>query len=339
MSKLSKLVYVLKNATTAYDLLTDNKKISFKYCSSKFEGEDNYYIINPKYRLSGFFGIYRAILSYLYVADKLNFKPYIDLQETKFNVPGGYKGINNMWEYYYLNNKLPKSYNAFVCDNNHTNLVYNTFFVKESMYANGYIINEEYLRALGNISRKYVKYNNETDKYLKNQIKNIGINSKTLGVHIRGTDFALGYGEHPKVVSASDYFKEIDKLLESKKYDKIFLATDDQNLLNEFLKKYKDKIIYYKDAQRSSLNVHVAFQSNSRKNNEYLNGLEVIRDMYTLSMCDGLIAGLSQVATCARIEKYSYSKSYKDLIILDNGLYERNDKKDKEISKYETKFK
>ena len=108
-------------------------------------------------------------------------------------------------------------------------------------------------------------------------------------------------------------------------------------ILSEFEKKYGSKIIKFDDVIRSNENKSVIFNENDRKYNEYYLGLEVIRDMYTLSKCEALIGGLSQVATCARIYKYSYGEKYKDLIILDNGLYNGNKKRDKKLKKYENK--
>ena len=42
----------------------------------------------------------------------------------------------------------------------------------------------------------------------------------------------------------------------------------------------------------------VAFEKSGRKKHKYRLGLEVLRDMHTLAMCDGLVVGISQVAVC-----------------------------------------
>lgn len=46
--------------------------------------------------------------------------------------------------------------------------------------------------------------------------------------------------------------------------------------------------------------------------------------MYTLSMCTGLIAGISQVAICAQINKLARGEQYKDLKIIDKGINVNN---------------
>ena len=49
-------------------------------------------------------------------------------------------------------------------------------------------------------------------------------------------------------------------------------------------------------------------------------GYEVLRDMYALAFCDGLVAGLSQVVNCARIVKESSGEEYDTLCIINNGI-------------------
>ena len=106
--------------------------------------------------------------------------------------------------------------------------------------------------------------------------------------------------------------------------NKIFLATDDMNILKEFVTKYEDNVIYYSDVIRSDDMRSVAFYENNRDKNNYKLGLEVIRDMYTLSCCDGLVAGISQVAICAQINKLARKEFYEDIMIINKGIYKNH---------------
>ena len=56
------------------------------------------------------------------------------------------------------------------------------------------------------------------------------------------------------------------------------------------------------------------------QNHHYRLGYEVLRDMYALAACDGLVAGLSQVVNCARIVKESSGEEYDTLCIINNGI-------------------
>ena len=58
----------------------------------------------------------------------------------------------------------------------------------------------------------------------------------------------------------------------------------------------------------------------NRKHHHYLLGLEVLRDMHALAACEGLLAGLSQVVSAARIHKKSIGGEYGDLMIMDKGI-------------------
>ena len=88
-----------------------------------------------------------------------------------------------------------------------------------------------------------------------------------MGVHIRGTDFRGCYNNHPIYVDAQDCFHVIDRLLDNKKYNKVFVATDDKRILTKFIAKYGNRMCYYKDVVRSDKNVSVAFRKEKRKNN------------------------------------------------------------------------
>lgn len=90
--------------------------------------------------------------------------------------------------------------------------------------------------------------------------------------------------------------------------------------MKSFENKYGEKLCYYKDVERGSTNKSVAFCKNNREQHKYLLGLEVIRDMYTLSKCDSLIAGVSQVPICAQINKISRGEKYEVVKIIDKGI-------------------
>lgn len=115
-------------------------------------------------------------------------------------------------------------------------------------------------------------------------------------------------------------------LLKKYGFNKIFLATDDVSTVDLFRKEFGKNLLYYEDVTRSSGDVSVAFSDNVRENHHYKLALEVIRDMYTLSRCNGLIAGKSQVSICAIIENRRNSP-YEFLKIVDKGNNIGNAKK------------
>ena len=60
--------------------------------------------------------------------------------------------------------------------------------------------------------------------------------------------------------------------------------------------------------------------TSERENHHYKLGLEVLRDMYTLSCCNGIIAGLSNVSIFARIVKLSRGCDFEFMNYLNKGI-------------------
>lgn len=177
-----------------------------------------------------------------------------------------------------------------------------------------------------NLQRKYIKLNDKTKLYVNSNIKNIIGNSKTLGVHVRGTDFNISLKNHPKVILPTDYLNESKRIFSSGEYDKIFLATDDLNALILFQQEFKDKLVYYNDVYRSNNNVAPHCSISNRTLHKYWLGMEVIRDAYTLAACDSLIAGESNVSFAARVIKKANNKNYSKCIILNKGIHKEDSK-------------
>ena len=75
----------------------------------------------------------------------------------------------------------------------------------------------------------------------------------------------------------------------------------------------------YADVFRSDNDTSVAFSKSDRKYHHYLLGYEIARDMYTLSLCDGLVAGKSSVSYLSNLYKHSRDEEYEYMKIIDNG--------------------
>jgi hypothetical protein len=99
---------------------------------------------------------------------------------------------------------------------------------------------------------------------------------KTLGVHIRGSD-------HSQEVPAVHLDSYLKLLRNSKDFDKFFIATDDNRVLNYLIKEFgEDRLIYQNAVRSDSLEgVHTDFSFKDR----YRLGLEVLADCYALSVC------------------------------------------------------
>jgi len=322
------LMYKNRNDQQYVDYITNVSPDHFRLCRQSVNVLDHtsYYLIRiSDDKVAGFFAMYRLILTSMLLADSLGMIPYVYITGTLYNVDGGIDGTDNLFEYYFEKTvnitieDLLKNHNCFTFERKHSKLIDNTYFKNKYTLVNGYDVNEDYLKSLGNISKKYVKMKQSIYEDLSKSIdKILNRNGKVLGIHFRGTDYRQSHVGHPVNLEIEDYYPYIDDALNNG-FNYVFVATDEQQVIEKLLNKYNDKILFYNDVFRSSNGKSI--QAQTENYNGYLAAKEVLRDMMTLANCDGLIAGLSQVSICARIYKYSLNENYDILHILNHGEY------------------
>lgn len=301
----------------------ENDTVTLASFGNKTEGNIIYFI-NMEESHSGFFAEHNRLLALLYFADKFGMKPVV-----RFHTGYCYaekhpvNETENPFEYYFeqpcgISLEAMREYRCVLCSKKENS----SFAVALNENPNGYTRSENYIDEMARITSKYIRLNKTMKQHVENEIgKLLGNDSKsTLAVHVRGTDFKQNYNGHPIKVDILEYLQETERIFNRGNYNKIFLATDDTDALNLFREKFGDKLVYYKDVVRSSGNDTVMHSTLKRDNHHYLLGVEVLRDMYTLAACEGLIAGLSQVSYAARIQKKSMGKNYKNLLVIDKGI-------------------
>ena len=272
----------------------------------------------------GFCAILRYILAGYCIADSLEMIPYVNVEGSLYNVPGGWRGCNNMYHYYFeapelTIKEIKEQHNYIQFRTRNIDLVYNAFSGDGEASVDGYHVTDAYLREMGRVMNQYVRLKGELKEQFGQEIKNLFLGKRVLGVHIRGTDFNAGWEKHPIAVKAEAYFNYIDGCLE-KDFDAVFLATDDESILESCKEKYSDRLLFYQDTYRSDNGIALHMKKSERRENEYYLGLELLRDLYTLAACDGLISGLSQVSFCARIMKYAKGEEYPYLEVINHGI-------------------
>ena len=184
-------------------------------------------------------------------------------------------------------------------------------------------MSEEYINEMSRMLKKYIHYNDKTIKYLENGYKELIGNKKALAVHFRGTDYRRQYNNHPVFVTIEQEIERVHEVLERNNYDVIFLATDEHSAIKIFQNEFGDKVKYFEDIWRASgEDESVAFSHSARAQHHYLLGLEVLRDQYMLTKCNGLVGGMSNLTLTAQMMRRAwYDNDYEDLVILSQGLY------------------
>ena len=282
---------------------------------------------------AGLGGYLRQTLYGLYEADRMRFIPvvYYRPEGCLYAEDEEVNGTSNPFEYYFEqpgNISLENVYESarvFLYHPSHSFRVEYDLGNLTPAASAGYIVNDVFLCEMGRVFKKYMRLNQVVGNQVSTDMQQLSPDGwegeKTLGVHIRGTDYALSWVNHPNMVTADEFIQAIDEVMETYAYKYIFLATDDKRRLESLRAKYGSKLIYYKDVARGENELNIAMEQNDRPMHHYLNGFEVLRDMYTLANCDSLVCGVSQIAILARIIRLAGDSPYTYLKVLDNGIY------------------
>ena len=298
--------------------------IYFNYRIKKANGQTIYYIAVGG-EVSGFFAILRTALDYCCYADEHGFFPYIVYNNSLYFEKSFFMGTNNTFEYYYEQPaKFPlrasKRLNFIKAKGKDLDEIE----LKYNLKPFSYIVEEGYIEKMADIYKKYIHLNAMTERKIQQCIAKILRGKRTLGVHIRGTDFYKEFNNHPVPVTVDEYIQAINNEIEKKCYEQVFVATDDMRCLKELKRKIGVPLVYYKNTMRASGNKSVACERSERKNNNYLLGFEVLRDVYTIAAADGFIGCLSQVDIFVQIIKKSRGQVFDSMRIIDKGIVSNN---------------
>lgn len=270
----------------------------------------------------GLFAQLRYILQALNTGEQINAIPVINYGINSAYYDSEMDNITkNVFEYYFK----PVSHIDYIQVDSYRNVIkacagHAVYFMRYASCEASYNIDEAEIRMLAGLYKKYIHLNDNTKKYMIENISACLRNKKTLGIHIRGTDYKLGIKSHPNIISVDEYISLAKEFCGKNNYEQIFLATDDLEILNIFQNEFGNKLVYYNDTFRTSGDVGPHNTYDNRPFHYYKLGLEVIRDVYTLANCDSLICGLSQVAFAARYVKISMDQEYEVLKIINYGI-------------------
>lgn len=279
------------------------------------------YMADEKGHKMGFFAELGVTLIKLYFADERGLVPYVHWGKNYlYYEPKGVDGVENAFLYYF------EPVSRIESIQHAAHIVYSEDChyeqVKKLFDAVSYDVSEDYVNAMATMLKKYIRYNQKTKQYLEKEYHDLIGSKKTLGIHFRGTDFRKQYNNHPVAVKIEQEIEKTHELLESGKYEQIFLATDEKDAITRFKDEFGDAVKIYEDAYRGNEGSDsIAFSELNRELHHYKLGLEVLRDQYTLVRCSGLVCGYSNVTFLARIMRRGWLEDdYEDYILINNGI-------------------
>lgn len=289
-------------------------------CGAEYPGQTIYHI--GAFGCSvGFFAEFLYTLIRLFFATDRGFTPYVYWGNNFLYYEAG--GVDNEYNafLYYFNpvSEVISSENAA-----HVLIAtdYHIHDVQDRLNTHGYAVSDAYMDGLSSMVKRYISYNDKTKDYLEKSYETLIGDKKALAVHFRGTDYRRQYNNHPVFVTIEQEIEKVREMLEEKDYDVVFLATDEQEAVKIFRNEFGDTVKFFEDTWRADGgDESVAYSCADRKQHHYLLGLEVLRDQYMLTRCDGLVCGISNLTLSARMMRRAwYHKDYDDLVILDFDL-------------------
>ncbi len=303
-----------------------NKKVIKKY-----KGKEDIYCVIRLYTVDG--GLmcvfFRAIEGISYSL-RNGFIPVIDMQ-SKENVflSKEERKTKNAWELFFKQpvetgktlDEIKKLPNKILFDN-----PVGPGNIFELMAAPGMT---DYWRKL---CAKYIRFSDEVEKNIAKYEEIFGGEEKVLGVLARGTDYLnpaanVAFG-HPLQPSAEEVIANAKQLMEETSCTRVFLATEDDNILQAMKKEFGDRLFYveqkrYKGVQDKRL-VHL---------NDYANGviemnIAYLTAVHCLSKCDSMFGGFVTGTTGA----YLLSDGFEKFKLWYNGSHGVNDAKTLDIN-------
>jgi len=291
-----------------------NKKIKL--------GEENsdktFYLIKFTNTNVGLFSYFITALGYVKYAKQKNYIPIVDMKTYENTYLEKKKvDIENSWEYFFnplnsfeikevyesknviLSPKYPYEWpdDSSLFFNNKKNILKWRKFAKESI-----TINKQITKAA---HKKYLEFFNESDR--------------VLGLKCRGTDYLkLKPKSHPVQPDVDMCITKVKEVMKQHKCNKILLATEDQEVFDIFKSEFKELVFSTDDIRPQYSGVgYISEASNNRIDDKFLSGVEYLRTILMLTMCDCFISGRNSGAVGVLLLADGFDYEY----IFDLGVY------------------
>lgn len=283
-------------------------------------GNDNldkiFYVISFDYDTQGLFAIVKSVLSHIMYAVDKGWIPVVDLK----NYSSQYQLKNeNAWELFfeqpcgYTLDDISKSKN--IIRSYYGMYPYN----KYDFYVDVLDRSEECKR-LSDVYKKYIKPQPNVLDYMRKAVSDLHIDDKTLGVLCRGTDYLKRKPQyHPRQPEPEMVIEDAVKVMQQKGYESIFVATEDEMVLDLFKKKFGDKLRYI-NQPRLTLNDGQQYLSDVKTDEDVRRqiALDYYTALYILSRCPALLAG----RTAGTLGAVFMSEGYDLAKFYDLGYYD-----------------
>lgn len=291
------------------------KKVSY----GKDNPDKTFYVIRRREVKAGLFSYFLQNVNDIKYALDRNWIPVIDLQnELNMYIREEEVGSVNAWEYFF---KQPFGYSLSDIRKSR-NVVLGSGYLKECFpYKDiSYITDfDGPFSEYRDIVRQYCRPTKEVQSILTDTMNRLGINDKTLGVLCRGTDYTTvkphGHFIQP---APEELFDEIDNLIRDNGCDRIFVATEDNEVFSKFKDKYGSLVVTNRESfveynGENSLGQKTKDSRSDLKNE----GITYLTSMLILSKCRYFVGG----ATSGTVGVMLMAEGFNHCHVFDKGLY------------------
>ena len=282
--------------------------------------DKTFYIIRVDYKMAGIMAIVKSTLSHIVYAYHKNYIPVIDL----LNCECQYYDANNpsnVWDVYF---KQPSGYSlSDIQYAKHVIISKNTQVPskKYTIYVDALYSSEKKLASYRHWYNSFIHFNLQTQEYVEQKYKEIfPIGEKVLGVLARGTDYLEVHPKgHPVQPQPEVIINKAQSLMQEKKYQYLFLATEDQKIYDLFKQQFHDKLLCVGQKLLSGMSgaKFIADLDQSKKLNQKYDVLNYLASLYILSKCSAFIGG----CTAGTIGAYMMSNMFEYEYFWNLGKY------------------
>ncbi len=317
MNRLKQFLLRFKVMRIIRDLLiyimTYNKSHEIRHSYGRKNPDKTFYVIRNYTKEAGWGSILNYVCLHIEIALNRGLIPVVDMQNYE-NIYLESQNLHkeNAWEYYfkplsgYSLKEVYSSKSVILCGNEPANLGY------KCLEGNRY----------SEIIRDYVIPNEQLKDAIDREISRVTENEskRVLGIVCRGTDYVyLRPAFHGIPLSAEKSLELVNQY--SDQYDAIYLATEDDSILEYFISNKGSLKLFYSDQRRfktDKINGYLYDVVNNSKEEKKALGYDYLRIIYTLAACTSLITppcGAGIMAACIN------NGQYEMLRVENDGLY------------------
>jgi hypothetical protein len=278
---------------------TNPHKFSEKMILRKNKDLPIFYVIRREPPGAGLFSNVNHVLQGLVEAENRNLIPVVDMKNywTSYSLSTSIHGSENAWEYFF---EQPTKYTLDEAYKSQQYILSKGNRIIQSHWLSNknldFVFDSDKITEINRLLATYVHLNQSTRKSLEKIRLMINFEpSKTLGISLRGTDYIeIEPHGHPRQPGIHQIIEGIEKIYNSKRYNKIFLACEDIGIRKEVVK-YFNGLVYENFRQSPYFLEHVVAEYcvSGQDLDKMVNTLGYLIEMWLLSECSSCLASLA----------------------------------------------